>query len=193
MKRKKNMKIIKIKNWESLNCNKLLFILVEILANNKNILIYIKSKHYNGQSCYYNDNNQIKRKNKTFESKYHVWIKISTLNYNDFEVYEKNTDEYNKEIFGCLHGCIRNITGVFPGFEKIYQTYNQIIKLKWYSEIRVNQNSSIDVIDFFYSNIEILDTYLQSCNYLPLYDSNDIKIYEKKISTFCDHFEYFEK
>lgn len=39
------MKIIKIKNWESLNCNKLLFILVEILANNKNILIYIKSKH----------------------------------------------------------------------------------------------------------------------------------------------------
>lgn len=64
--------------------------------------------------------------------------------------------------------------------------------MKWYPEIKVNQNNSIDVIDFFYSNIKILDTYLQSCNYLLLYDSDDMKIHKKKISTFCDHFEYFE-
>lgn len=90
-----NTKIIKIVNWECLNCNELLFILITILSNNKNTLIYLKSKRYNGN---------LERSSKSFNNKYHAWIKINLINDNDLKIYEKFVNEYNKEIFGCLHG-----------------------------------------------------------------------------------------
>jgi hypothetical protein len=177
------MKIIKIKNWESLNCNDLLFKLITILSINKKISIYLKSKHYNGS---------IERSSKSFESKYHVWIKLEILNNEDIKIHEPFFNEYNKEIFGCLHGCVRNITGYFPGFSKIYQTYNQLIKIRWYSNVNVIQDKSVDTIDFFKYDINFLDKYLLQYNYdyLPAYYSDDKKLHEKQISVFCDHFGY---
>lgn len=177
------MKILKIKNWESLNCNNLLFKLITILSANKNISIYLKSKHYNGS---------IERSTRSFESKYHLWIKLELLNNEDIKIYESSLHEYNKEIFGCLHGCVRNITGYLPGFSKIYQTYNQLIKIKWYSNVNVGQNDLVDTIDFFKYDINFLDKYLLQYDFLPSYYSNDKKLYEKQISVFCDHFGYSE-
>lgn len=74
----------------------------------------------------------------------------------------------------------------------VYQTYNQIFKLEWYATVTNGINSSIDEINFFNSNIRLLDKYLPSSIYLPPYNSDDKKIMEKQISVFCDHFLYFQ-
>lgn len=169
------MELIKIINWENLNCNNLLFYLISILSSNENTLIYIKSR-------YYEDNLEVLDK--------YVWIKINLLNNEEIKSFERFSNKINKEFFGCLHSCVKNITTYLPGHSKIYQTYNQIFKIEWYSSVMDRPGYNITEIDFTKSSIDILKEYLPNYNYLPEYYliKNDNKVEEKKIFISCDKF-----